>query len=70
MKMEAIVPPTFTGLHGVGFQKLGLFTVATVRPLEHVGSDRQIMLKWIFKKQTSGSDWIQLTEDTVTVVGP
>jgi hypothetical protein len=38
MKMEATVLPkcqlTFTGLHGVGAQKLGLFTVTNVRSLE------------------------------------
>jgi hypothetical protein len=31
--------------------------------LEYLGTDRMIILKWIFKKWNGGIDWIYLAQD-------
>ena len=37
--------------------------------MENLGVDGRIILKWIFKKQEGGVDWINLAQDRDMVVG-
>ena len=37
--------------------------------MENPGVDWRIILKWIFKKQDGGVDWIDLAQDGDNVVG-